>query len=133
MIKTIAHVCLGVADLDRAVAFYRDQLGFKCAYDFASAKGEKIGQCLYVGGQTFIELFRGSAPPPPEGEGHRHFCLLVDDIEAARADLLRRGVEVTPVSTGTDRSRNAWFNDPDGHRLELQQYTPESKQGAWVK
>jgi len=131
MIKGLGHVCFGVADLERSVAFYRDKLGFKCAYDFVDANGRQIGQCLHIGGRSFIELFRSSLPAPAE-QGHRHVCFEVDDIEAAAAELKRRGVEVTKINRGSDRSYNVWLADPDGNRLELQQYTAESKQGAWI-
>jgi lactoylglutathione lyase/glyoxylase I family protein len=130
MIRSLAHVCLGSSDLERSVTFYRDQLGLLPAYEFVSATGEKTGQCLHLGGGTFLEVFRSKEISPP---GHNHFCLEVADIEAAVAELRRRGVEVTKISKGSDRTWNAWLADPDGHRIELQQYTPESKQGPWIK
>jgi len=132
MTRGLAHVCLGVSDVERALAFYRDQLGFRPAYDFVNDKGEKIGQCLHLGGRTFLEFFRSGQAPPP-GPSHRHFCLEVDDIQAAVAELKRRGVEVGDIGKGSDRSCQAWLADPDGNRIELQQYTPESKQAPWCK
>ena len=124
-IKGLAHVCLGVSDVERALAFYRDKLGFRPAYDFVSDKGEKIGQCLHLGGRTFLEFFRSSQPPPA---GHPHFCLEVDDIKAAVAELRRRGVQVGEIGKGSDRSWQVWLADPDGNRIELHQFTPDSLQ-----
>jgi len=133
MVKCLAHVCFGVSDLDRSLAFYRDKLGFRPAYDFLDDKGERIGHCLHIGGATFLEFFRSNLAPPTEGSTHSHFCLQVEDIESAAAELKRRGVEVGEIQRGSDRSFQVWLADPDGNRIELQQYTRESKQTPWLK
>jgi catechol 2,3-dioxygenase-like lactoylglutathione lyase family enzyme len=130
MIRSLAHVCLGVSDVGRSLAFYRDVLGLAPAYDFRTESGSRIGHCMHLGGGTFLELFKSDQTGGEQG--HRHFCLLVDDIRAAVAELRARGAEVTDVGRGTDRSWNAWLADPDDNRIELQQYTPESKQRPWV-
>ena len=131
MIKSIAHTCLGVADLERSTKFYRDALGFACAYDFVNDKGERYGQCLHVGSGTFLELFLSGLKPGEQG--HRHVCYEVDDIAAAVAELRKRGIEVTEPKLGSDRTLSAWLADPDGNRIELQEYTPDSKQKPWAE
>ena len=133
MIMGLAHVCFIVADLERAVAFYRDKLGFEPAFDFVNAQGAEFGQYLHAGRGTFVELFQGELKPVAEGQSYRHLCLQVDDIQATSAELRRRGVEVSEVKKGTDNSWQAWLADADGNRIELHQYTPESKQGPWVR
>jgi catechol 2,3-dioxygenase-like lactoylglutathione lyase family enzyme len=132
MVTGLAHVCVGVSDVERSLAFYRDTLGFPMAYDFHSDTGLRIGACMHLGGGTFLEFFQSNTPPTA-GPAHAHFCMVTDDIEAAAADLKSRGVEVTAAKRGSDRSWNIWLADPDGNRIELQQYTPESKQRPFVE
>ncbi|MHC4716510.1 MAG: VOC family protein [Planctomycetota bacterium] len=132
MITGLAHVCFTVSDLDEAEAFYRDMLGFAHAFDFLDDRGARNGVYLHVGGRGFLELFTGELAGRAQGQSYRHLCLEVDDIEAAVADLAARGVEVTEVKLGSDNSYQAWLTDPDGNRIELHQYTPDSKQGPWL-
>jgi catechol 2,3-dioxygenase-like lactoylglutathione lyase family enzyme len=132
MIRSLAHVCFTVSDLERSTAFYRDKLGLKPAFDFLNDRGRRFGQYFCIGGRTFLELFQGGLNPPAEGQSYRHFCLEVDDLRATAEELRRRGVEVGEPKLGSDRSWQAWLSDPDGNRIELHQYTPESKQGPWL-
>lgn len=132
MIKSLAHVCFTVSDLDNSIAFYCDKLGLTPAFDFVNAQGQRFGVYLHVGGRSFVELFRGELAEPAKGQSYRHFCLEVDDIEATVAELRSRGVEVTDPKLGSDNSWQAWLNDPDGNRIELHAYTPESRQAAWL-
>ena len=133
MITALAHVCFVVRDLDASIAFYRDVLGLTPAFDFINEQGERFGVYLHVGGRSFIELFQGSVDAPAPAQSFQHICLEVDDIERTTATLRARGVEVTPVTMGSDASWQAWLADPDGNRIELHGYTPESKQAAWLK
>lgn len=133
MVKRLAHVCFTVRDLDASEAFYRDKLGLRPAFDFLDAQGERFGVYLHVGGRNFIELFRGDLGEPAGGQSYRHFCLEVDDVEATVAELRSRGVEVTDPKLGSDGSWQAWLSDPDGNRIELHGYTPESKQAPWLE
>ena len=132
MIKALAHACFVVSDLDASEAFYRDKLGLKPAFDFVNDHGKRFGVYLHVGGRSFIELFEGKTAEPAEGQSFQHLCLEVDDIEATVAELRGRGVEVTDPQMGGDGSFQAWLADPDGNRIELHHYTPNSKQTPWV-
>lgn len=127
MITGIAHVCYTVSDLDASQAFYCDKLGLKPAFDFVR-DGERFGMYVHVGGRSFIELFVGELTEPAEGQTYRHLCLEVDDIQSTVAELRDKGVEVSEPKMGTDHSWQAWVSDPDGNRIELHHYTPESKQ-----
>ena len=128
MITGMAHACFTVSNLDRALAFYRDQLGLPEAFDFVNAAGYRHGIYLHLGGRNFIELFEGTLEEPAQSQSFRHICLEVDDINATVATLRDRGVEVSDPKLGGDRSWQAWITDPDGNRIELHQYTPESRQ-----
>ncbi|MFP3937321.1 MAG: VOC family protein [Phycisphaerae bacterium] len=128
MITGLAHIALTVNNLEAAVAFYRDKLGLREVFDFRRDNGERFGVYLHVGGRTFIELFAGKHDEPVENQSFRHFCMEVDDIDATVTELRNAGVEVSQPKLGNDHSWQAWVTDPDGNRIELHGYTPESKQ-----
>jgi len=132
MITGLAHVCFTVRDLDASIAFYRDKLGLTPAFDFINDRGERFGIYLHVGGRSFIELFQGEVGGATPAQSYRHLCLEVDDIEATAAALRERGIEVSRVEMGGDQSWQSWLTDPDGNRIELHCYTPQSKQAAWL-
>ncbi len=80
---------------------------------------------LQVSRNTFIELGRASATSPA---GLTHFGLEVEDIEAATAELRRRGVEVGDPRAGRTLSFITSTTEP-GIRMELHQIGPESMLG----
>jgi glyoxylase I family protein len=132
MITGIAHICLTVSDLEGSIAFYRDGLGLKPAFDF-TRDGRRYGLYLHVGGRNFVELFEGELVDPAPKQSFRHFCLEVDDIQEAVKTLRQRGIEVSDPKLGADQSYQAWIADPDGNRIELHSYTPESWQAPFLK
>ena len=132
MITGIAHACFTVADLDRSIEFY-ERLGLQPAFDYRRDGGERFGVYLYVGRRNFIELFVGDVSASAEGQSYRHLCLEVDDLEETIATLRRQGIDASDPKLGTDRSWQAWITDPDGNRIELHQYTAESKQNVSLR
>ena len=128
MITGIAHLCYTVSNLDAMLDFYCGKLGLTEAFGFHKPDGRKFGAYVHVGGRTFIEMFEGDLAERAEGRPYRHLCLEVDDINATVETLRSAGVEVTDVKMGGDNSWQAWLTDPDGNRIELHHYTPESKQ-----
>lgn len=133
MIKGLAHVCFIVSDLDKSIDFYQHRLGLTPAFDFFDDKGVRFGLYLHVGERTFLELFVGKVDARADGQSYRHLCLEVDNVDATAAELRTKGVEVSPTKMGGDNSWQAWLTDPDGNRIELHQYTPQSKQTPWAK
>lgn len=137
MITALAHACFTVSDLERALRFYRDGLGLKHAFDFVNAEGRRHGVYLHVGGRSFIELFEGQhatpATVPAEGPSYKHICLEVDDVESTVRTLRERGLEVGEIKLGKDQSYQAWLTDPDGNRIELHCYTPQSWQAPFLR
>ncbi len=128
MIKSLAHACFVVSDLDRAIAFYRDALGMELAFEFTNDQGQRTGAYLACGGRTFIEMFSGRPVPADPNASYRHISLEVDDLEAAARRLTEHGAGVTDKKLGRDKSWQAWTADPDGNRIELHQYTADSAQ-----
>lgn len=114
-------VPLPVADVDRSIAFYSDKLGFRQDFDVQPAEGVRVvqftpeGSGCSVGFGTGLEVFAG------EPGSIRGLHLAVEDIDAARAELLGRGVEVGEIQDFGGGVRGADFTDPDGNGFELQE------------
>jgi catechol 2,3-dioxygenase-like lactoylglutathione lyase family enzyme len=128
MVKALAHVCFRVHDLERSLVFYRDHIGLEVAFERTDEHGRLRGAYIHVGGRSFIEMSATDVVRADPQQSYQHFCLEVDDIKQTIVELRSRGVEVTDMKIGNDRSWQAWLSDPDGNRIELHQYTPESRQ-----
>ena len=133
MIKGLAHICFLVQDLEASLTFYRDTLGLAAAFDFVNDKGVRFGVYLCAGGSTFIELFKGEPGEVSGKPSYQHFCLQVDDVAQTVTELRAKGLTVSDAKMGSDNSWQAWLSDPDGNRIELHGYTPESKQTTWER
>lgn len=125
----IGHVHLKVADLERAVAFYRDVLGFEVTQRygphaaFLSAGGYHHHIALNVWES------RGGNPPPPGSTGLYHFAVRYPDRRAL-ADALERLVEAgVPLEGASDHgvSESLYLRDPDGNGIELYRDRPRQE------
>jgi catechol 2,3-dioxygenase-like lactoylglutathione lyase family enzyme len=112
---------LPVSDVDRAVAFYADQLGFKKDFDVQPSEGVRIVQLTPEGSGCSVGLGTGLDAYAGEPGSVRGLHLVVEDIVEARAELVRRGVEIGEVQDFGRGVRGAAFSDPDGNTLELQE------------
>lgn len=114
-------VPLPVADVDRSIAFYADTLGFTKDVDVQPAEGVRVvqltaeGSGCSIGFGTGLEVYQG------EPGSIRGLHLVVEDIDEARAELVRRGVEVSEVHDFGGGVKGAEFSDPDGNSFELQE------------
>ena len=114
-------VPLPVADVARSIAFYEGKLGFTKDVDVQPADGVRIvqltaeGSGCSIGFGTGLEVYRG------EPGSIRGLHLVVEDVEAARAELIGRGVEVGEVHDFGGGVKGAEFSDPDGNSFELQE------------
>jgi len=116
-IRCVSHVCYVVGDIERSIAFYRDALGLRVAFDFCKPGAARHGVYLHAGERTFIELFAGEPATVRQDASFRHVCLEVDDIEAMLQALKQHGVEVSEPKMGEDNSLQAWLKDPDGNAI----------------
>jgi catechol 2,3-dioxygenase len=128
----IGHIHLTVSNLDRALAFYRDVLGFEVTTTygqdavFLSAGGyhHHIGLNTWAG--------RGAPAPAPGTTGLYHFAILFPDRKAL-AGALRRVLDAgMPLEGAADHgvSEAIYLRDPDGNGIELYRDRPESE---WPK
>jgi predicted enzyme related to lactoylglutathione lyase len=110
-------VAVPVTDVDRAKAFYTDQAGFNADHDHTVSDEIRFVQLTPPGSACSIALGKGlleTAPGSAQG-----LQLVVSDIEAARAELTGRGVEVSPIQE-FPWGRFVFFKDPDGNGWALQ-------------
>jgi catechol 2,3-dioxygenase-like lactoylglutathione lyase family enzyme len=142
MIAGLNHVGISVADLDRAVAFYRDAFGmelvaqrtFEGEQDAAimALPGARGRVALLRAANLQIELFEFAQPAPrPQpttrpvcDHGITHFCVVVADVERDYARLTAAGVRFhcPPVTFARARAKATYGRDPDGNVFELVQY-----------
>jgi len=111
-------VAIPVSDVDRAKAFYVDQAGFNADHDHQVSDELRFIQLTPPGSACSIALGSGVTDVDPGSV--QGMQLVVDDIEAAHADLSGRGVEVSPVQD-FPWGRFVFFKDPDGNGWAVQQ------------
>ena len=129
---TLEVVCVPVTDVQRAKAFYADQLGFAVDHDTKVTDGVRIVQLTPPGSGCSIVVGQGLVDMPPGSL--KGLQLVVNDIRAARAQLVERGVEASEVlvvgASGPRSARDGedldnvgfvLFNDPDGNGWAVQQ------------
>lgn len=123
-------IVIPVADMDRAKAFYGDRVGFHVDVDHSAGDDFRVIQLTPTGSSCSISLMRNAERAGTVKGIH----LVVDDIEAACADLASRGVEVSDPyhfgprgqAPGLDPERRAYgsfasFDDPDGNGWLVQE------------
>jgi catechol 2,3-dioxygenase-like lactoylglutathione lyase family enzyme len=133
-------VSIPVSDVERALEFYRDRLGWRVDADIKGGGDVRVVQLTPTGeGHTSI-AFGSGIPMAPAGS-MRHLELVTSDIVATREELAERGVNVTEVYhgpgspffpqariPGPDPNRASYssyasFEDPDGNGWTLQEIT----------
>ncbi|WP_222264195.1 VOC family protein [Modestobacter marinus] len=110
-----------VTDVDRAKAFYTEQLGFVEDVDVRPAEGVRVVQLTPPGSACSIGIGTGLAAYEGTPGAIRALHLVVADIDRARAELMARGVPVGPVEDVGGGVRYAALSDPDGNSLTLQE------------
>jgi catechol 2,3-dioxygenase-like lactoylglutathione lyase family enzyme len=111
-------VQIPVSDVDRAKSFYVDRVGFNDDHDHTVSDEIRFVQLTPPGSACSIALTTGAHEMEPGSiEGPQ---LVVEDAEAARAELAERGVEVSDVQD-FPWGRFVFFSDPDGNAWSVQQ------------
>lgn len=127
---TLEVVVVPVSDVDRAKTFYADTLGFAVDHDTAIGDDIRIVQLTPPGSGCSIVIGRGAVPDMTPGS-LQGLQLVVPDVNAAHAQLVERGVDVSdvqvigenprPVPDPLDNVGFVFFADPDGNGWAVQQ------------
>jgi len=134
---SVEVITLPVSDVDRALRFYVDRIGFTLDVDYSPNDAFRVAQLTPPGSSCSIQIGRGLTDAPVGSL--RNVYLVVTDLEAARSRLLEHGVDVDEIrhkvpidawdgsfAPGLDPVRRdyasfAGFSDPDGNRWVLQE------------
>ena len=127
---TLEVVVVPVTDIDRAKAFYADQLGFHLDHDTVINDQVRVVQLTPPGSGCSIVIGKGAVPDMAPGS-LKGLQLVVPDIHKARAELVERGVRVSEgqkmgenpreVPDPLDNVGFVFFDDPDGNSWAVQQ------------
>jgi glyoxylase I family protein len=134
-IADVSHVSIGVSDMERSIAFYRDVFGWEQLFDermegpafeelthFPGAAGRACGGCI---GSLRVELMQFNFipdVPAPSGLGLRVLSMETPDAHAAHAELVRRGVPVSGPPVEVFGVQMFFVIDPDGQGIEMCEY-----------
>ncbi len=111
-------VAIPVSDVDRAKSFYADKAGFELEHDHQVSDAIRFVQLTPPGSDCSIAIGTGLGDAPPGSV--QGLQLVVSDVNAARTELLDRGVQVSDVQVFPWGSF-VYFSDPDGNRWSVQQ------------
>ena len=111
-------VAVPVSDVDRAKAFYVDQVGFHADHDHTVGEDLRFVQLTPPGSACSIAIGKGLIDSEPGSL--KGLQVVVTDIEAAHAELTRRGVAVSEIDDQPWGSF-VYFSDPDGNAWSVQQ------------
>jgi predicted enzyme related to lactoylglutathione lyase len=114
-------VAIPVSDVDRAKAFYTEQVGFNADHDHTVSDEVRFVQLTPPGSACSIALGKGIVDTPPGSV--QGMQLVVADADAARAELVGRGVEASDVQE-FPWGKFVFFKDPDGNGWAVQELPP---------
>ena len=119
---TLEVVIVPVSDIDRSIAFYRDQVGFDLDHD---TKNEQMHVVQLTPNGSGCSIVFGDLPPQREMEpgSMKGLQLVVPDAQAARQELLDRGVEASEIMQFSPDDGGTFFGfaDPDGNTWAVQE------------
>ena len=114
-------VAVPVSDVDRAKAFYVNQVGFNADHDHTVSEEMRFVQLTPPGSTCSIAIGKGIVEGEPGSVPNLQ--VVVSDIEEARNQLLQRGIEVGDVQE-FPWGKFVFFSDPDGNGWSVQQLPP---------
>ena len=114
-------VALPVSDVDRAKAFYVDQVGFNADHDHRLSDELRFVQLTPPGSACSIAFGVGLTDAEPGSV--KGLQIVVPDVDAAHRELVERGVDASDLQD-FPWGRFVFFDDPDGNRWAVQQLPP---------
>jgi predicted enzyme related to lactoylglutathione lyase len=117
----IELIAVPVSDVERAKAFYVEQAGFNLDHDHTVSDDMRFIQLTPPGSACSITIGKGISDKPPGSVGGLQ--MVVDDIEAAKAELDGRGLDAGDIHD-FPWGRFLFFSDPDGNGWAVQQLPP---------
>jgi catechol 2,3-dioxygenase-like lactoylglutathione lyase family enzyme len=142
MINGVHHTAISTPDLERALGFYRDLLGFEVIYEggwplgteaadaITGLEASSAKQAMLKAGNMMVELFQYETPAAAEADPRRpvcdhgitHLCFDVTDLDAEYARLSEAGMHFHCPPQQLGRSmKSTYGRDPDGNVVELQE------------
>lgn len=118
-------VMLPVTDIESSIDFYKNKLGFNLDHDVKAGNGMRVVQLTPVGSDCSIVFGDGMGELASPGS-IKNTHLVVEDIEQARDELNKNGVDISEVSD-MGGVKYAFFNDPDGNSWTLQQIYKDAR------
>jgi lactoylglutathione lyase len=136
IVESLGHVGLAISDLEPALHFYVDQLGLKEAFRLNDPQGKPMLVYLRAADtDTFVELFPGKKKTSPaETSNINHMGFIVKDLQATLHALKDRGYPLPADAfeeakkVRLDNTFLYFVKDPDGNKVELSQFRPDSLQ-----
>jgi catechol 2,3-dioxygenase-like lactoylglutathione lyase family enzyme len=129
-IKTIDHVNLRIPadDTERAIGFYRDELGFPIEGLEAHEADEQSFFDVHLAETHVLHLWPTTEFEPPSGNNYNHVALVVNtDIDSIKAELEKSNIdiqnEIQDPSGATGQAPAVYIADPFGYRIELKANT----------
>ena len=119
----IELLAVPVTDVDRAKAFYVDQLGFHADHDVRVNDAVRFVQLTPPGSACSIAIGEGITDKAPGSQ--KDIQVVVADAEAAHAELIAKGVAASDIDD-QPWGRFVYFSDPDGNAWSLQELPPRS-------
>ncbi len=123
-------IVVPVSDVDRAKAFYAEKLGFNVDVDYSPNEAFRVVQLTPPGSACSITIGKGMLNDVRPGS-LKGLQISVGDIQAARAQLVEAGVDVSPIrhigengwsdGKGGDYNSYVFFDDPDGNSWGVQE------------
>lgn len=131
-IVDLGHPAFACHDIDASLEFYA-KLGIHESFRLLRDDGSLMLIYMHIADDRFIEIFPNGPSPEERAakQSFMHICLAVDDIAAFVEEIRGKGVviDIEP-KMGLDHNVQAWITDPDGNKIELMQYSPQSPQIA---
>lgn len=126
-IRGVHHIAIIASDYERSKRFYVDIVGCTLEAEYYRAERQSWMGKLALNGHYLLELFTFPDTPAreigPERLGLRHLAFEVDDVPAARDELIAQGVDCEELRVDPNTSKAMFFfKDPDGLPLEIYEH-----------